>query len=87
VLHPLPHESRRRLRRITRGRGQTGTVAERKAYKEWLAGAIAPRNIVQLADPARHNLYPVDIDALIEQHELLGMSRDQLVAGLPALRG
>ena len=39
------------------------------------------------ADSARRNLYPVDFDALIERHALLGMTRDQLLAALPALRG
>jgi hypothetical protein len=29
----------------------------------------------------------VDFDALIERHELLGMSRDHLLAALPMLRG
>jgi hypothetical protein len=29
----------------------------------------------------------VDFEELIEQHALLGMSRDQVVEALPALRG
>jgi hypothetical protein len=40
-----------------------------------------------LAEPGRRNLYPVDFDALIEGHDLLGMSREEVVAALPALRG
>ena len=54
---------------------------------EWLAQAIAPRNVAGLADPSRRNFYPVDFDALIEGHALLGMSRDQLLESLPMLRG
>jgi FADH2 O2-dependent halogenase len=87
VSQPLFGASRRRLRRITRGRGRPGDSDERRRYGEWVRSAIAPRNIAGLADPARHNLYPVDLDCLIDQHAMLGMSRHQLVEALPALRG
>lgn len=87
VLGPLPGASRRRLRRITRGSGRTGTPTERRAYASWVADAIAPRNIGGLADAERHNLYPVNLDGLVERHELLGLSRDQLMVRMPALRG
>jgi hypothetical protein len=75
------------LREITRSRGHAGTSDERQRFVEWITTAIATRNIAGLADPIRHNLYPVDFDALIERHGLLGMSRDQVIARLPALRG
>ncbi|MEK7401905.1 MAG: FAD-dependent oxidoreductase [Gemmatimonadota bacterium] len=87
VSGPLPRASRLRLRRITRGGGSPGTADQRRAFTEWAASAIAPRNIAGLANPARHHLYPVDVETLVERHDLLGMSRDQVVAGLPALRG
>jgi len=87
VLEPLPLEALRRLRRITQRRGEIGTSKERRDFTEWISQAIAPRNIAGLADPARRNLYPVDFDVLVERHALLGMSRDQLLEGLPALRG
>jgi FADH2 O2-dependent halogenase len=87
VLGPLPAASRRRLRRITRGAARPGSVQERKAYVAWVAEAIGPRNVAGLADRSRHNLYPVDLDLLLERHALLGLERDQLVAALPALRG
>ncbi|HEV2017508.1 MAG TPA: hypothetical protein VGQ98_04280, partial [Gemmatimonadaceae bacterium] len=87
VLEPLPRESLRRLRQITQRRGEAGTPDDRRSFAEWVAQAIAPRNIAGLADPARRNLYPMDFDALIDRHALLGMSRDHLVAALPALRG
>ena len=87
VLEPLPRESLQRLRVITRGEGDVGSVEERRTYVEWATTAIAPRNVAGLADPARHNLYPVDLDVLIERHSLLGMGHDQLVEALPALRG
>ena len=87
VLEPLPLEALRRLRQITQRRGEVGTSEERRGFVEWISQAIAPRNIAGLADPARRNLYPVDFDVLVERHALLGMSRDQLLEGLPALRG
>lgn len=87
VLERLPREALERLRHITRCRGEAGTADERRVFAEWVARAIEPRNIAGLADTARRNLYPVDLDALIERHSLLGMSREQLVAALPVLRG
>src|SRR6266550_3660684 len=87
VLEPLPRESLRRLRQITQSRGGVGTSHERRGFAEWIANAIAPRNIAGLANPERHNLYPVDFDVLVDEHALLGMSRAELVAALPALRG
>ena len=87
VLEPLPREALERLRGITRGAGAVGTSEDRRNFSEWVTRQIAPRNIAGLADPERHNLYPVDFDALIEGHALVGMSREQVVAALPALRG
>ena len=87
VLGPLPRESLRRLREITGRCDEVGTENDRRGFGEWIADAIAPRNIAGLAQPERRNLYPVDFDALIERHALLGMSREQILAALPMLRG
>lgn len=87
AAEPLLRESLSRLRAITRGEGHTGSADDRRDYAAWAAEAIAPRNVAGLAEPARHNLYPVDLDLLIERHALLGLSREQLVEALPALRG
>jgi FADH2 O2-dependent halogenase len=87
VLESLPKEALEMLRDITKGYAAPGSPEERRNFSEWLAQRTAPRNIAGLADAERHNLYPVDFDALIEGHALLGMSRDQVVAALPALRG
>jgi tetracycline 7-halogenase / FADH2 O2-dependent halogenase len=87
VLQPLARESLTRLRKITRARGETGSATERSEFARWLSEGISPRNVAGLADPNRNNLYPVDFDTLIEQHALLGMSREALIARLPALRG
>lgn len=84
---PLLAESRLRLREITRGIGLTSDANARTGYVEWATNAIAARNVAGLADPARHHLYPVDLEVLVARHDLLGLSREQLVAALPALRG
>ena len=87
VLQQLPKESFERLKEITQRRGAVGSPDDRRAFSEWLTEKIAPRNIAGLADPERRNLYPVDFDALVERHGLLGMSRSDLLGALPALRG
>jgi len=87
VLAPVARESFERLRRITGPTGAPGTVAERADFVEWIGRAIAPRNVAGLADAARHHLYPVDFDVLVERHALLGLSRESLLERLPALRG
>jgi tetracycline 7-halogenase / FADH2 O2-dependent halogenase len=87
VLGPLPGESLRRLRGITQRRGEVGDSDARRRFANWVTGAIAPRNIAGLSDARRGNLYAVDFDALIERHALLGMSRDEILAAMPMLRG
>ena len=87
VLGPLPGESFERLRRITRGAGAAGVERERVDFGEWMRSAIARRNVAGLAEPSRRNLYPVDLDVLVERHALLGVTREQLLEKLPALRG
>jgi hypothetical protein len=87
VLREVPRQSLERLRRITRDTSATGDEDERTEFVAWINNAIARRNVAGLADPSRRNLYPVDLDVLIERHALLGMSREQLLENLPALRG
>ncbi|MBV9879962.1 MAG: tryptophan 7-halogenase [Gemmatirosa sp.] len=82
AAEPLPGEALRRLRALP-----PDDAHARRAFVAWVAEAIAPRNVAGLADPARGNLYPVDLDVLVDRHALLGMRRDQLVDALPALRG
>lgn len=84
---PLPGKAYHRLVAITMRRGEAGTAAQRRGFTQWVNSAIAERNAVGLAEPARHHLYPVDMNTLIERHALLGLSREDLVAALPALRG
>ena len=87
VLTPLMRDGLRRVRKITQGRGDQGTTEERRRYVDWVASVIDARNVAGLSDQRRHNLYPVDFDALIDRHALLGMTREELIAALPALRG
>jgi FADH2 O2-dependent halogenase len=87
VSASLPRESHRRLRAITGGCGDVGSADARQEFVDWIAQSIARRNVAGLADPSRHNLYPIDLDVLVDRHELLGLTRHQLVDALPALRG
>jgi tetracycline 7-halogenase / FADH2 O2-dependent halogenase len=87
VAEPLPARSLERLRAITEKVGAVGTKEARARFMDWVSQAIAPTNVAGLADPRRHNLYPVDLDVLIERHALLGMTREEVIRGLPALRG
>ena len=82
VLEPLPSEALQRLRAL-----RHSDEGERRRFVEWVAESIAPRNVAGLADPARRNLYPVDLDLLVERHALLGRSREEIIATLPMLRG
>lgn len=85
-LEALPRESLARLDAIV-GTGRNPTAEQITAYTSWVAGAIAQRNIAGVANASRHNLYPVDLDTLIDNHALMGLTREELVAALPALRG
>ncbi len=84
---PLLRQSYARIHAITASGRLTGSEDDRRRYADWAREVIAPRNVAGLADPARHNLYPVDLDTLIDHHALFGLQRDQLVAALPVLRG
>jgi len=86
VLSGAITESLRRVRRAASGRGrdQEGATA---GFEAWVREVIEPRNLAGLADPARHNLYPVDNRQLLERHDLLGMARDELDRLLPRLEG
>jgi hypothetical protein len=86
VLERIPTESLMRLRALTVS-GRVLHSADRELFVEWITRAIAPRNVAGLFRTASHNLYPVDFDALVRAHQLLGMSSDEVVARLPSLRG
>jgi FADH2 O2-dependent halogenase len=87
VLAPVPAMAARRLRRLTRGGRERGSDRERAGYVKWVERTMAPRNVAGLADPSRRNLYPVDLDVLIDRHALLDLDREAIIAALPRLRG
>lgn len=73
VLAPVVEEAGARL-------GEPG-------FTDWLRTTLATRNVAGLLDPARHNLYPVDLDALVAAAGVFGMTADEMRAALPRLRG
>jgi FADH2 O2-dependent halogenase len=87
VLGTLPARARSRLLRITRGRGLAGSARERREFGEWVNRYIDPRNIGDFGNPERRNLYPVDLGVLVDSHEKLGMTREEVIDALPRLRG
>lgn len=79
-------ESLRRLARLT-GRGRhPASPEDRREFAGWVARAIASRNVAGLADPERRNLYPVDLEVLIERSHLLGLTPSDVRRALPRLR-
>ena len=63
-----------------------GETAAKDSFSTWLARAIRPRNLVGLGEsPAQ--LYGIEPDVLIARSGLLGITRDEMRALLPRLRG
>lgn len=59
---------------------------DREGFPAWVEQQITPRNVVGLANPARRNLYPVDLDVLVKAAPRLGLPREEMEAFLPRLR-
>ena len=70
-----------------RHRGATQASWSEPILPAGLAKAIASRNIAGLGDPSRRNLYPVDLDLLVERADLLGLTPHEMRLYLPRLRG
>lgn len=62
------------------------TRRDRRPFADWVARTIAPRNVAGLALPSRRNMYPVDLDVLMERAPLLGLTADDVRRALPRLR-
>jgi FADH2 O2-dependent halogenase len=86
-LEGLFGESRQRLRRVSSGQGSRPTEVARREFVGWITEAIRGRNVAGLADPARRNLYPVDLDLLVARAGLLGMTDAEMRSKLHLLRG
>lgn len=56
-------------------------------FEDEIRNVIAPRNLAGLADPARNRLYPVDLEPLVENAGLLGLTREEIRREIPRLRG
>jgi FADH2 O2-dependent halogenase len=78
-------ESFRRLARLTGGR-RRASVEDREEFTSWVTRTIASRNVAGLADPRRRNLYPGDLDVLLERSALLGLTPSEVRRALPRLR-
>ncbi len=87
ILDDLPRQSLVRLSELFSAQNEGATANARQEFVRWITDAIRPRNVGGFGDPKYRNLYHVDFDALVDAHGLLGMTRGQLVAALPALRG
>jgi FADH2 O2-dependent halogenase len=77
VLEKLPQRALERL--------ETGTGGE--GFRRWLLEAVAPRDVAGLGDPERRNLYPLDLEVLVQRAGLLGLTPETVRAALPRLRG
>ena len=69
-----------RLRRMRRG----VTLRGLDAFVRFVADGIERWNIAGLMDPARRNLYPVDLDTLVARADKLGLTRDGDTPRAPA---
>ncbi len=86
-LEKLFGESTELLRRMSRKGDGGPSETERRGFVDGITTAIADRNVAGLADPARRNLYPVDLDLLVERAGLLGLTSAELRSKLHLLRG
>lgn len=71
-----------RLRRL----GPRVTARDRDAFTRFAADGIERWNVAGLADPARRNLYPVDLDVLVSRADKLGLTGETIRRALPRLR-
>lgn len=80
-------ESKRRLQGLLVDREGEPRSVERQDFIDWTTQVIADRNIAGLGEPVRRNLYPVDLDLLVERADLLGLTPHEMRSHLPRLRG
>ena len=87
VLERLPEDALARLNEIAiarEGVRRTDTVTD---FEEWARTVISPRNVAGLANPGHQNLYPVDLADLVQSASRLDLTREEVEAALPRLRG
>ncbi|MEM9595399.1 MAG: FAD-dependent oxidoreductase [Acidobacteriota bacterium] len=61
--------------------------SDRDGFTPWILRALSPRDVAGLDRPAAPNLFPVDLDILVERADLLGLRPEAVSAALPRLRG
>lgn len=81
VMRRVLAEAERRLPAALAG------PAEATGFRDWLVGALAPRDLCGFADPGRRGLHPVDFETLVAGAPLLGLGPEEVRAALPRLRG
>jgi hypothetical protein len=86
ALRP-PRELVDAWRPLTGGGRRRPSAEDAREFADWVARTIAPRNVAGLADPGRRNLYPVDLEALIEGSHRLGLTASDVRRALPRFRG
>lgn len=80
-------DSLRQLAAIGRDDRGQASAGDRDTFVQWIRETVAPWNVGGFGDPERRNLYPVDLDLLVDRAALLGMTRDEMRSNLPLLRG
>ena len=61
--------------------------AEEADFRRRVVRAVRARDVVGFDLPDRRGLHPVDLGVLVDRAHLLGLSREQVEAALPRLRG
>jgi hypothetical protein len=79
VLRPLVESVSNQLRAATTADGTDLAKHVREGMKT--------RNVAGLADDGRNRMYPVDLDALVEKADLLGLTPEEIRSQLHRLRG
>ena len=83
VLRSLFFQARDRLKSAKSPLAPRGA----RDFTPWVLERIAPRDLCGFDRPKMPNLYPVDLELLVERAELLAMEPAEVFAALPRLRG
>lgn len=83
ILRSLIFQARDRLKASRSPLAPKGA----KDFPSWVIERIAPRDLCGFDRPKQPNLYPVELDHLVQRAHLLAMEPDEVFAALPRLRG
>jgi tetracycline 7-halogenase / FADH2 O2-dependent halogenase len=87
LVAPLFRRSTAKIRGATRGGRRSAAAGDRSGFADWISERIAPRNVADLANPERRNLYPVDLEVLEGRCGLLGLTAGEFRDARSRLRG